>query len=61
MLIKDGTVSFIEVKAPGKKRTALQKARGYELQRYGCLVRCVTAGDVDVIEDELEVHQDLGF
>jgi hypothetical protein len=61
MLIKYGEVSFIEVKALGKKRTALQKKRGQELQSYGCSVRCVTENDVDVIETELEQHTDLGF
>lgn len=61
MLIKDGRVSFIEVKAPGQHRNVLQKHRAHELQSYGCNVRCVTAGDVDVIEDGLVIHDDLGF
>ena len=41
-IFKDGTIAFVELKAPGKKPTALQENRHRELKKLGCKV-CVLA------------------
>jgi hypothetical protein len=61
MLVRQGKVSFVEVKALGGKRTDLQKLRAAELEQAGCVVRCVTEGDVDVIDESIEIHGGFGF
>jgi len=49
MLIKDGKVTFIEVKQPGKLPTPLQRIRMYELQKHGCTA---------IVEDGDESNRD---
>lgn len=61
MLIKNGQVSFIEVKAAGQKPTELQTKRKQELKSFGCSVRCATVDDQDVEYNELKTFDDLGF
>ena len=38
VILPEGRIGFVEVKAPGRKPTALQKARIHELESLGCQV-----------------------
>lgn len=51
-VLPGGRMGFVEVKAPGKKPTALQKARIRELESLGC--RVLVLDDAGGIPEALE-------
>lgn len=55
VLLPDGKIGFIELKAPGKKMRLLQKKRKSQLERLGFLVFCLdNKEEVEVMLDAIQ-------
>lgn len=55
VLLPDGKIGFIELKAPGKKMRLLQEKRKSQLERLGFLVFCLdNKEEVEVMLDEIQ-------
>lgn len=55
VLLPDGKIGFIELKAPGKKMRLLQEKRKSQLERLGFLVFCLNnKEEVEVMLDAIQ-------
>lgn len=55
VLLPDGKIGFIELKAPGKKMRLLQEKRKSQLERLGFLVFCLDSKEeVEVMFDAIQ-------
>jgi len=55
ILMKDGKLAFIELKAPGKKMRPIQIKRKRQLESLGFLVYCIDdQGQIGGVLDEIE-------
>ena len=55
VLLPDGKIGFIELKAPGKKMRLLQEKRKSQLERLGFLVFCLDSKEeVEVMLDAIQ-------
>lgn len=55
VLLPDGKIGFIELKAPGKKMRLLQEKRKSHLERLGFLVFCLDSKEeVEVMLDAIQ-------
>ncbi len=55
VLLPDGKIGFIELKAPGKKMCLLQEKRKSQLERLGFLVFCLdNKEEVEVMLDAIQ-------
>ena len=57
VILSEGRMGFVEVKAPGQTPRPLQVARHRRLAELGCVVRVLDdPTEVDAVLDEIEQH-----
>ena len=61
LIIKDGVAQFVEAKSATGIVSDLQRLRAKELRQFGCVVRFVTQGNVDIPEGEIKKKTEFGF